>query len=203
MANSDSQRYTRPAMLLHWLLALLFFILIGLGWYMVDIPRGTPERAFFYNLHKSLGVTAALLIALRILWRLTHVPPALPSTMPTWQLKAAKTSHLMLYACIAIMPISGFVASNFTKFGVKFFGYQLPILGWEDKAIYSVFNNIHVFTSYFFVALITLHIAAAFKHLLIDKDAIFQRMLPYPRPCRGDRLSANETGQDQSRIIQT
>ena len=177
-AQPSPDRYSGTAMLLHWMVALFLLVLIGLGWYMVGIPRGTPERAYFYNLHKSIGVTAALLIALRILWRITHPPPALPATMPQWQQRAARLTHFLLYVCIIVMPLSGFIASNFTKFGVTYFGVPLPILGWEDRAIYGVFNSIHVFTSYLLVALIALHVLAALKHLAVDHDLVFQRMWP-------------------------
>ena len=79
------------------------------------------------------------------------------------------------------MTLSGFIESNFTKYGNKFFGYQLPLLGWEDKTIYYPFNRIHVYTSYLFVALIAVHITAAFQHLLLVKDGVFQRMFPSKR----------------------
>ncbi len=174
----SSGRYSGIAMLLHWTVALFLLVLIGLGWYMVDIPRGTPERAYFYNLHKSIGVTAALLIAIRIIWRIAHPPSALPASMPQWQQLAARLNHFLLYACIIVMPLSGFIASNFTRFGVTYFGVPLPILGWEDRAIYGVFNSIHVYTSYLLVALIALHVLAALKHLVVDKDRVFHRMWP-------------------------
>lgn len=171
-------KYTPTAVALHWLIALLILALIGLGWYMTGIPKGTPERSFFYNLHKSIGLVTAALIALRILWRIRHAPPPLPAAVPLWQVKAAKASHHLLYACMVVQPTSGYIASNFTKFGVKFFGYPLPPWGWESKTIYDVFNGIHVYASYLFVALIAIHVAAALMHLF-SGDGVFQRMAPF------------------------
>jgi cytochrome b561 len=179
--NTYQSRYAPSAIALHWLLAALVFALYGLGWYMVEIPKGTPPVAWFYNLHKSIGVVAAVLIVWLICWRVTHLVPPLPASMPRWKVKAAKTNHLLFYVCLVVMTLSGFIESNFTKYGIKFFGYQLPILGWEDKTIYYLFNRIHVYTSYLFVALIAVHIAAAFQHLLLVKDGVFQRMLPSKR----------------------
>lgn len=172
------QRYGLPAVALHWVLVLLIIVLYGLGWYMVGIPKGTPPVAYYYNLHKSIGVAAALPIVLLVWWRVTHVPPPLPGTLPGWQLRAAHINHLLFYVCLVVLALSGFIESNFTKFGVKFFGYPLPILGWEDKTLYRVFNRIHVYTSYLFAALIAIHVAAALKHLLVNRDQVFQRMLP-------------------------
>jgi len=178
MSASAADRYTGIAILLHWLIALLVFVLIGLGWYMVDIPKNTPERSYFYNLHKSIGLTTLSFILVRIAWRLTHVPPRLPATLREWEVVAATWAHRLLYICLLVMPLSGYIASNFTKFGVKYFGIELPPWGPEDKTLYGIFNTIHVFTSYFFVVLIALHVAGAFKHLVVDKDSVFRRMLP-------------------------
>ena len=178
MNASARDRYTGVAILLHWLIALLVFALVGLGWYMVDIPKNTPERSYFYNLHKSIGVTTFFFILVRVVWRLTHVPPRLPESLRAWEATVATWSHRVLYACLLVMPLSGYIASNFTKFGVKYFGIEFPPWGPEDKTLYGIFNSIHVFTSYLFVAVIALHVAGAFKHLILDKDAVFRRMLP-------------------------
>ena len=174
--RQQAQRYSGTAVSLHWVLVLLVFALYGLGWYMVGIPKGTPPVAYFYNLHKSLGIVAALPIVLLIAWRATHIPPPLPGSLPAWQVRAAYINHLLFYVCLVVLVASGFIESNFTKFGIKFFGYQLPILGWEDKTLYRIFNRIHVYTTYFFAALVAVHIAAALKHLLVNRDDVFYRM---------------------------
>ena len=178
MNTSANSRYTGTAILLHWLIAIFVFAQIGFGWFMVDIPKNTPERSYFYNLHKSIGLTALFFILVRVWWRFTHVPPRLPGSLAKWEILAATWSHRLLYACLLVMPLSGYIASNFTKFGVKYFGIELPPWGPADKTLYGIFNNIHVVTSYILVTLIALHVLAAFKHLLVDKDAVFRRMLP-------------------------
>lgn len=76
------QPYAVTAVALHWVLVLMVFVLYGIGWYMVEIPKGTPPVAYYYNLHKSIGIVAALPIVWLILWRATHVPPPLPSSLP-------------------------------------------------------------------------------------------------------------------------
>lgn len=183
------QTYAPYPIALHWVLALFVFALYGIGWYMVGIPKGTPPVAYYYNLHKSLGIVAALPIALLILWRATHVPPPLPGSLPAWQVQAAHVNHLLFYICLVVLVVSGFIESNFTKFGVKFFGYPLPRLFPENKALYWIFNRIHVYTSYLFTALIAVHVAAALKHLLINRDGVFQRMWPW----RSNATTLSET----------
>jgi cytochrome b561 len=172
-------RYTKPAIALHWIIAAGVLSLIGLGLYMVDIPRGTPERAFFYNLHKSIGVTLAILILVRLWWRAKNPPPPLPGSLPAWQAKASKISHALLYVCLIVMPIAGFSASQFTKYGVTYFGlFKIPPMGTENKEIYELLQGVHGFTSQLLIVLLVIHIAAALKHLIVDKDGVFQRMLP-------------------------
>ena len=144
---------------------------------MTDIPKGTPERAFFYNLHKSIGVTTALLVIVRLWWRARHPAPALPVSMPTWEVQAANISHALLYMCLIVMPLSGFAASQFTKYGVTYFGlFKIPPLGSENKFAYDLLQGIHGVTAVILIALIAIHVLAAFKHLLINRDRVFQRM---------------------------
>jgi cytochrome b561 len=174
-------RYGRAAIALHWLIAALIFGQIAFGWFLEGIPRGTPMRGVYVNLHKSTGLTIALLIVFRLGWRLAHSPPRLPAFVPGWERVASKVNHLTLYICMLVMPISGYIASNFSKYGVKLFNViLLPPWGIDDKRIYAVFNTTHVITSYLFVGLIALHVLAAAIHAF-RRDGVFARMLPRQR----------------------
>lgn len=171
-----SHHYTRVAVTLHWVLAVAILGQIAFGWYLQEIPRGTPDRTIYVNLHKSTGLTIGLLILFRVYWRLTHPAPPFPASMARWECIAARMSHFALYACMVIMPTAGYVASNFSKFGVKYFNvYLLPPWGVDDKRIYAFFNTTHVWTSYVFVTLIAIHVLAALSHVA-RRDGVFQRM---------------------------
>ena len=172
-------RYSRTAMVLHWVIALAVLGQIAFGWYLQTVPRLTPDRTIYVNMHKSTGLVIGLLILARLAWRVTHKPPPLPASMPAWERRAAAASHALLYACMLIMPLAGYTASNFSKFGVKLFNaVLLPPWGADDRAVYAFFNGLHVATSYVFVALIAIHIAAALKHLFFPRHGVFRRMLP-------------------------
>src|SRR5215470_16243363 len=135
-------RYTSGAVLLHWLLAALIFGQIAFGWYMETIPRGTPLRGPVVNLHKSIGLTLALLILLRLIWRLTHRAPDLPPAVASWERVASKWVQFGLYTCMLVMPLSGYIGSNFSKYGVKLFNaVLLPPWGSNNPAVYAVFNT--------------------------------------------------------------
>lgn len=173
-----SLHYARVAIALHWLIAVFLIGQILLGWYLGFVPRGTPARSLYVNFHKSTGLTLGLLILVRLSWRLTHPAPPLPRFLPSWERKAARWNHLALYGCMLIMPLSGYVASNFSKHGVKLFNLvSLPPWGADNPSTYAFFNGTHVVTSYLFVALIVLHIAAAIRHA-VRHDGILQRILP-------------------------
>jgi cytochrome b561 len=177
--SGGGSRYTTTAIVFHWIVAILALTMIGLGLYMTGVPKGSPDRAFYFNLHKSIGVTTALLVIARLWWRAKSPPPSLPTSMPGWEVRASKISHALLYTCLIVMPLSGFSASQFTKYGVNYFGlFKIPPMGSENKAVYDLLQGIHGVTATLLIVLVVIHVLAAFKHLLIDRDRVFQRMLP-------------------------
>jgi cytochrome b561 len=179
MANRDIQHYNNVAIALHWIVAIGVIIMIGLGWYMVDIPKGTPSRSLFFNTHKSIGLTVGIIALIRLLWRATHPAPPLPAGTPRWTIGAAHASHALLYFLLIFMPTVGFIASNFSKYGVNYF--QLVKIGpffAEDKKMYDLFQGMHEVAATVLVVVIAVHVLAAFKHLLVDRDGVFQRMMP-------------------------
>jgi cytochrome b561 len=174
-----SRRYDRVALTLHWLVAIAVIAQIALGWWMLDVPKQpVGVRAYWFNLHKSIGLTVGVLVVLRIAWRITHPPPALPSTMPRWQVTAAHAGHLFLYACMISMPVAGYLGSVFSGYPIRYFGWTLPGWGWKDNSLKELFSSVHWVVALLFITVISLHVLAALKHLFIDRDGVFHRMLP-------------------------
>lgn len=175
--NSETQTYTATAKFLHWLIAVAVFAQISLGLWMIGIPKSPPGvRVYWFNMHKSIGITLGALILLRLVWRLTHRAPPLPATVPAWQRMAAKTSHVLLYVCMIVMPLSGYLGSSFTKYPIIYWGMRLPHWGWEAPALKELMSQVHFVTVIIFITLIAIHVSGALKHLLIDRDGVFQRM---------------------------
>lgn len=174
-----TERYGRVAIALHWLIGLALLGQITFGLLLDDIaPRNTPARAGVINLHKSLGIVLGLLIIVRLVWRLTHRPPAWPNSMPAWQQRAARLGHGALYACMLVMPLSGYIGSNFSKYGVKLFGLTLHPWGPPLPSVYAFFNGLHDVTAWLLVALIAGHVMAALKHALVTRDGVFSSICP-------------------------
>ena len=177
-----TSQYSRVASLLHWFIGIALLAQISFGFLLDDLaPRGTPSRGAVINLHKSVGIVLGVLILLRLLWRLRHAPPAWPSTMSAVQRRAAHLGHVALYACMVVMPLSGYIASNFSKHGVKFFGLALQPWGADLPAVYKVFNGMHETAALLFTALIVGHVLMALKHALIDHEGVFARISPWSK----------------------
>jgi|GEM_PF-4665231 len=75
--TTNNTRYTSTAIALHWILALALIGIFAFGLYMTSLPF-SPTRLKYFNWHKWAGMTILILSAVRILWRFTHRPPALP-----------------------------------------------------------------------------------------------------------------------------
>ena len=174
-----SNHYTPIAIGLHWLLALLIVCSLGVGWYMVDLPVSV-QRLKLFNWHKWAGVTILVLSALRLLWRLWHPAPALPETMPAWQLKASHASHGLLYVLFFAIPLVGWAYSSAAGFPIVWFGI-LALPDWvpRSRELAQALKPWHGWLAYTLACVVALHIAAAFKHYWIDKDAIMGRMAPW------------------------
>jgi cytochrome b561 len=192
MGAQNHAHYTGTAIALHWLAALLLLGQFAFGLLLDDIPRGTPARGFYVNLHKSSGILIGLLILLRLGWRLMHAPPPLPETTPRWQRRAARFSHIALYACMLALPLSGYLASNFSKHGIKFFNLvRWAPWGPDDKTLYAVFNGAHHLAALLLALLVAIHVLAVAKHMLIDRDGLLLRMWP-PRGTHAGPVPANQ-----------
>ena len=174
MAN----HYTRTAKGLHWLMTILFFGLLALGFYMHDLPL-SPQKLQLYSWHKWAGVTAFLLVWFRLLWRITHRPPALPTNMSKLMQRAAHAGHFLLYGLMIAIPLSGWLMSSAKGFQTVWFGVlPIPDLLGKNKETGDLLQSVHMSLNLLFVAVIAGHIGAALKHHFIDKDDILTRMLP-------------------------
>lgn len=175
-------RYSNVAIVLHWLLALVVLCIFAVGAYMSDLPV-SPLKLKLYNYHKWAGITFLALSVLRLLWRLTHRPPALPASielaMPNWQSKAYHATHYALYALFFAVPLLGWAYSSAAGFPVVLFGVlPLPDFMAVDKEFAKSIKEVHGIAAFSLIALAALHIAAAIKHHFFDKDGLINRMLP-------------------------
>ena len=165
---------------MHWLVALLIFAAFGMGWYMTGIHGITPQKLKLFSWHKWLGVTIFALAVLRVSWRLLHQVPALPSGMPRWQQQAAGLVHQLLYALIIVIPLTGYFYSSASGVPVVYLGlFQMPTLIEKNAQLKAILGPMHSWLNYLMAAIVVVHVAAALKHQLIDRDGTLSRMLPF------------------------
>ncbi|MDB5756384.1 MAG: cytochrome b [Massilia sp.] len=173
------QRYTHTAILFHWLIALLIIGSFTLGLVMTDIPGITPTKLKYYSWHKWAGVTILTLAALRVLWRLTHRAPAYPVSMKPWEKSTAHHLHTLLYVLMFAVPLSGYFYTLSAGVPVVYFGlFQLPVLIQPNPELKPVLKALHFWLNMGLATAVGVHIAAALKHAVIDRDGVVKRMLP-------------------------
>lgn len=177
-AGALMRAYTGLQIALHWVSALLLVALFSLGYYMTSLTKGAPGKGAWVNLHKSLGLTAALVIVWRVMVRVRRTaPPSIPG-LGCWEMELARITHRLLYMCMVVMPLSGYLGSSFNQYGTRFWGVPLPRWGWVDDALQHMFYAVHRSTAYLLLGLVVLHVAGVIKHQWFDARRCVQRMLP-------------------------
>jgi cytochrome b561 len=172
-------RYTKTAVVLHWLIALLIICTFTLGVTMVNIHGLTPSKLKYFSWHKWLGSTIFGLACLRLLWRLWNPAPPYPLTMAKWQQQAAGALHALLYFLIFAVPLSGYFYSLSAGVPVVYLGIiPLPVLIDPNPEWKPILKLVHYTLNVVLLSGFCLHVLAALKHQFIDRDNMFTRMLP-------------------------
>ena len=178
----DIERYGAVARAVHWAVAALAVIVVGLGWAIPIMARGGEWRELALLLHRSVGLLILGLMVFRIAWRLTHPPPPLPAGFPRVEAMAAHADHMLLYVLFLVMPLSGYVNAASAGHSVSFFGlFAIPPVIPEDPLVSQVAVAVHLAGQFFIYALVAVHVAAALVHRFVRRNRILDRMLPLRR----------------------
>jgi cytochrome b561 len=173
-------RYGWGAIILHWLIALVFIGQFGLGFIMV---RLTSQRTAFelIQLHKSFGFLLLGLVVLRIAWRIGNVWPPLPRSVGTLERRAAPLAHFALYAFQLALPLSGWALVSVSMLEIPSLPFNLFVMPnlplAESDAAESFWAATHWYLAYAGIALVVLHVAAALRHHFQLRDAVLTRMI--------------------------
>ena len=180
MPNPGSAaRYGAVAKGFHWLIAALVATQFTLAWMADDLPLGMRKLALLAR-HKSFGMTILILAVLRLSWRLFHRPPDLPAHMPELERLVARCAHVLFYAFLFAMPLTGWLMSSAKNFSVSWFGFfTWPDLIGPNERAFDLLKATHDTLSWLLLATAILHILAALKHHFWDKDDVLLRMLPF------------------------
>lgn len=180
-----SDRYTRLAIILHWVIAILLVGQLAGGLLTEQLPKGSALKFTLIQWHKSFGVLVLALTFVRLFWRLGHKPPALPASMPAWQRLAARSVHVAFYVLTISVPLVGWAYISVSPFQVPTFLFtllplpHLPIadLVGDREAAAHLLKEVHEYGAFAIIGLIVLHVGAALKHHFINRDAVLSTML--------------------------
>jgi cytochrome b561 len=179
MPRDDIDSWGAPAKLFHWVMAALIFLQIALGLTAVGW-RISPTKLNLFVWHKSTGMLILALLTLRVLWRLSHHAPALPGEMPLWERVGAHLSHVLLYALMIALPLTGWVISSASNVPFRiFWAIPLPAITAPDKAVTDLFATIHGWLVTLLALVLVAHIGAALRHHYVKRDSVLTRMLPW------------------------
>ncbi len=179
-------RYTRAAVVLHWLIAVLIVANVTLGLSAEFLPDSWVRPVI--DTHKSTGITVLGLVLLRILWRIGHPPPPLPVAYPRWERIGAHLAHAALYALMLALPLSGWLHDSAWKEAATHPMRLFGLVGWprigfiegiepvRKESLHDLFGAVHVALGYVLYALLALHIGGTLKHQLVDREPELQRM---------------------------
>lgn len=179
--TASADRYSRGAVALHWLVAVLIIVNFLIAWRAEDLPK--PEAMGVMSYHKAVGLIVLLLTVVRILWRFAKPVPPLVETLKAWEAALAKVTHGLFYFLMLAIPVAGWGLHSAASGGkpVSIFGlFAMPALPvGHDKPTIGVFHEAHEITATLMFFLFFLHVAAALKHQFVDKDATLRRMAPW------------------------
>lgn len=186
MVNDRPVRYGDVAVGLHWLVAILIFSLLAIGKYMTGLDDNDPQRFLLTQWHKSFGIMVLLLSVVRLLWRVTHKAPGHPVAAPAWEKAAASVTHGAIYLLIFAVPLSGWILVSASPLNIDTLLFN--VIPWPHlppfenlpgkEAVAEAFSGYHELAGNALLALLILHVGAAFKHHLIDRDDVLTRMAP-------------------------
>ena len=172
--TSSSDHYSAVAVTLHWLIALLIVanVVIGIA-FKYHVTGAFP-------LHQSIGLTVLGLSVLRVIWRLGHPWPPLPTAMPGWEKALAIFTFVAFYFLILAIPLLGWAAVSAHARGTpEWFGAAVPKLPVaQDHETGEQLGNLHMVLAWGAVVLVALHVAGAIKNSYFQKNHELTRMIP-------------------------
>ncbi|TVR67741.1 MAG: cytochrome b [Gemmatimonadales bacterium] len=174
--------YGTVARLFHWVTVLLVFLMIPAGIAMTSEGFGDIRNELFI-FHKGAGAVLLVLVLLRVAWRLIRPAPPMPESVPAAQRRLARWNHVLLYALLVVMTVSGYVRVVAGGFPIELLeAFGIPPLVPENTDLANRMSVLHKFSVYALMAFIGAHIAAASYHAFIARDGIAGRMWPPFRP---------------------
>lgn len=179
--KEDVAEYGSFAKVLHWLIAGILVAQFAIGWLMPKVRRGM-EPGLGMQVHISIGISVLALIAVRLVWRITHPVPDEPA-LSRWQRNGSLAVHWVLYVLVFVTTFSGWFYASARGWSLAFFGlFPLPGLTAEGSPTGHALGEIHESVVWVLLAVIGVHVIGALVHAFVYRDHVMQRMLFARRP---------------------
>ncbi|PFH07909.1 cytochrome b561 [Collimonas sp. PA-H2] len=171
---SQQERFSRPAILLHWAI----FLLVALAYLAIEMrgPKGSDSRAFWTATHFWAGCSVLILSLARVAWRSYKSPPA-PVTAPPILQFLSTASHLLLYIFIIAQPILGILTVNLAGHPINLAGLGSFTVVGPDHDLGKSVKDIHETLGNVFYWVIGLHALAALWHHFVKRDNTLRRII--------------------------
>ena len=174
--RNTQDSYGLVSVILHWLIAVAVTGLFVLGLWMVGLGYYHPWYQRAPDIHRSVGVLLFAPMLVHLAWRYWNPRPQTLGSVT--ERKAAAWMHRLMYALMYLLLLSGYLISTADGRGINVFGlFSVPasISGLHNQA--DTAGEVHEWLAFTLIALVVLHVLAALKHHLVNRDQTLKRML--------------------------
>jgi cytochrome b561 len=185
---SNTTRFTLLSRILHWVMAAMVLAMLFIG---IGMVSSLANYHWLLSIHRPLGISILVLVAIRLINRLLNRPPPLPTQMPSWQRTAGEGSHILLYFLLFALPLVGWGMLSAGDYPIQLYGaLHLPHILPHSVALYAVLRPTHTVLAFILFATFVVHFSAALVHAFIFRDGVFQSMALF-RVGHAGRLSGD------------
>lgn len=179
VSGNPKAHYDSASIALHWLMVVLIAAVYTCIELRVNFPRGSDLREGLKSWHFMLGLSVLLLVAVRVVLRLSNATPPIQPAPARWQVILSRLMLVALYTLMMVMPLLGWLTLSAGGKPIPFFFVQLPALDNESKFVADWAKELHEIGGTIGYALIALHAAAALFHHYFVRDNTLRRILPH------------------------
>ncbi len=168
----------------HWATALLVAASFAIAWYRNSIDD-LPLRAFWLDVHRSIGFAVLALTAMRLTMRWGAGPVSSRGDLPLGMWMASRATHMLIYAALIAMPLLGWAQSSARARHFKLFGLPMPSLVRHDSDLADTLASWHSQVGWVLLGLIGVHALAALPPLRAQGSRAEDHAAPPPPACVG------------------
>lgn len=180
--TSERKQFSGSIRLFHWLVGAMVLTMLGTG---VAMIASLAHYHRLISIHRPLGILLLVIVATRLVNRLLNGGPEFPITMSDQEKFLARSSEVLLYVLLFVMPLVGWGMLSAARFPIAMFGsvHLFPILP-HNVMLYAILRKMHTYLAYLLFFAFAAHFAAVLYHTWVLRDRLFERMAPWRASAR-------------------